>query len=146
MKSLFISTAANTDLARIARTGDLQARTEVARVIAALKNFREKLASTLDYWNIAESASGTISSRATMKNGASLWRLYPTHVYCIGLLEMRDGDLYLLAVCHEVDITSVEHEISQLELNPVPLTPTQSPRPTTPTHDFDLTPRDPPTH
>jgi hypothetical protein len=134
MKNLFISTAANTDLARIARSGDLQARTEVARVIAALKSFREKLASTFDYWHISGCASGILSSSATLQNGTSLWRLYPTHVYCIGLLEMRDGDLYLLAVCHESEITSVELEFSRLEPNPTPLThgTNENPQPSQP--------------
>lgn len=112
MNKLFISTDAEAALISIADTGDLQARSEVARFIAILKFLKRKVGHTPDYWNVALSASGTLSSHATAKNGTSLWRLYPTHTHCIGVVAMQDGDLYVLNVCSEFEISSVERDYS----------------------------------
>ncbi len=109
MKKLYIKPNAEAALIRIAVSGDLKARSEVARVIATLRIFEEKLATTTDYWNIAHSASGKITSYATLRNGVPIWRLCPTHVHCICLLAMQDGDLHVLDVCSESDLVTIEN-------------------------------------
>lgn len=116
VRKLYISSDAKDALVRIADTGNFQARVEVARVIATLKRLEVKVkaAKTLDYWNVALSASGAASSYATAGNGTSLWRLHPTHAYCIALLVQQGSDLFVLDICGGTEIVSLELKYAEL--------------------------------
>lgn len=106
---LRIKPSASAALIRIAKSGDLQARSEVARVIAFLRILEEKLASNPAYWNVAPSASGILTSYATLSNGTPIWRLCPSHVHCICLLAMRDADLHVLDICSASELSATEN-------------------------------------
>jgi hypothetical protein len=113
MKKLRISLKAEEGLYRLAKEGVLAARSEVARVYAYLERLERKMAADEPaFWNIPGSASGALTSRAKLKDGTPIWRLYPTHVHCIALLAIQDGDLFVLAVCREAEVKTIELELS----------------------------------
>jgi hypothetical protein len=115
VNKLRISTEAEAALVRIASHGDLKARTEVAHIIAKFKYFKDKMSRSPAYWNVGKSASGDLSSHATLKDGTSIWRLCQKHVHCIGLLAaMPDGDLYVLEICSKATVLVVEEELRKL--------------------------------
>ena len=113
---LHITTEAEEALYRIAEEGDLLARHEVARVFSYLERLETKIADAAPaYWNIGDSASGVLTSHATLKNGTPIWRLYPTHVQCIALLAAQDGDLFVLEICSEAVVNTIELELHKRE-------------------------------
>src|SRR5271165_5788584 len=107
MTTLLIPDDVADKLVTLADTGDFQTRLEVAAVFAELKLLREKLG---DFWNIGASARGTLSSHATLESGTSIWRLCPTHTYCIALLTLLNGDLHVLDICSEAEVHAKELE------------------------------------
>jgi len=109
--TLRISTDAHTKLLRLAQ-GNPRAQREVARVFAYLKSLGARLAKTTVYWNVDGSASGVLTSAATLQNGTPIWRLYPTHVHCIALLAMQDETLFVLDFCSKAEIKAIERKLS----------------------------------
>jgi len=107
MKNVRIRTEVREKLLLIAEH-DLK---EATRVFVILEHLEIKLARTTDFWNIQDSASGNIESRATLKDGTPIWRLCPTHVHCIALLVMQDEDLLVLEVCNRAEIETVERRL-----------------------------------
>jgi hypothetical protein len=92
--------------------GSLWAQREVARVVVYLEDFETKIAATMsELWNVRDSASGVLQSRATLKNGTPLWRLCPTHVHCIALLAEQDEDLLVLDICNRAEIEAIERRL-----------------------------------
>ncbi len=85
---------------------------EVAKIYVCLEAIQRKIRSTQpEFWNVGYSASRILQSFATLKNGTPIWRLYPTHRYCIALLAELDGDIHVLDVCNKAEIRSVEHRL-----------------------------------
>jgi hypothetical protein len=85
--------------------------TEVAHLYGCLERLETKLATTSQFWNIQDSASGKLISRATLKDGTSIWRLCPTHSHCIALVVEQDGDLLVWDVCNRAEIETVENHL-----------------------------------
>jgi hypothetical protein len=87
-----------------------QAQREVVRIYVYLEHLEIKLRErSLEFWSIRDSASGWLESCATLKDGTAIWRLYPTHVYCIAFLAERDElDLLVLDVSSRAEIEMTE--------------------------------------
>jgi hypothetical protein len=111
MKTLLLSPEAEQKLLRIAEKDGLWAQREVARIYVYLEHLEIRLAKTSRFWNIQDSASGALESRATLRDGTPIWRLCPTHVHCIALLAEQDGDLLVLEVCNRAEIETIENEL-----------------------------------
>jgi hypothetical protein len=96
---------------RIAEEGSFWAQREVARLFSCLKTLESKLARSVDFWNVGDSASGLLESHATLNDGTPVWRLCPTHYHCIALVAMHNGDLLVLEICSRAEIDSVERKL-----------------------------------
>jgi hypothetical protein len=108
MKTLLISTETRQKIIQIAKKGGLRAPREVARVYVYLENYQANLT---EFWNVRDSASGRLTSSATLRDGTPIWRLCPTHVHCIALLAEQDGDLLVLDVCSRAEIEEAESRL-----------------------------------
>jgi hypothetical protein len=108
MQKLLISSEAHAKMVQVANSS-VQGYAEVSHLFACLQEIELKAS---EFWNVGDSASGNLTSCATLKNGAPIWRLCPTQVHCIGLLvEEQDGVLWVLAVCSRAEIEKKEAEL-----------------------------------
>jgi hypothetical protein len=87
-----------------------QALREVVRIYVYLEQLEIKLKDrALEFWCIRDCASGWLTSCASLKDGAAIWRLYPTHVYCIAFMAERDEvHLLVLDVSCQAEIETTE--------------------------------------
>jgi hypothetical protein len=97
-------------LAKIASTGAMHARREVAKVVATLKVFQEDMLRS-DF-NISGHDESILRPSLELSNGNCLWRLHPIHIHCIGLVIMREEDLHVLAICNKTELTKAEANLS----------------------------------
>jgi hypothetical protein len=108
---VLVSDEAETELYRLAQEGSVWTQREVARTYVYLRYLNEKIAAAPDFWNIDGSATGFLQSFTTRRNGNPIWRLCPTHVSCIALLTVQDGDLLVLAICSRAEIETLEQTL-----------------------------------
>src|SRR5262245_31202409 len=90
--------------------------TEAARIYANLRYLDDqiRIAGTLEFWNVALAASGDLESHTSCRlSGSLIWRLCPSHQYCIGLLVVLDDQLLGLDVCARIDIAATEQRERQ---------------------------------
>jgi hypothetical protein len=111
VKKLSISPEAERKLLRIATEDSIWAQREVARIYVCLTDLESRMAHSAEFWNIRDSASGNLTSCATLKDGTPVWRLCTTHVHCIALVAMQDDDLFVLELCSRAEIDSVERTL-----------------------------------
>jgi hypothetical protein len=106
-------------LSVIGRQSDSRMR-EVARVFVYLKELEAELGdgrTSLEFWNVRDSAAGLLESRCTLKSGASVWRLYPqTNKHAVVLLACLEGQIQVLAVCSRRSLEAVERRLADLTL------------------------------
>jgi hypothetical protein len=98
----------------IARTGNLRAQREVARTSSSLRYLASKMTNTATFWNIEGSASGLLTSCATLSDGTSLWRICPTHSHCIALVAVMNDDLHVLYFGSEAEIELTERKLVEI--------------------------------
>lgn len=108
---VLVSVEAETELYRLAQEGSFWTQREVAHIYVYLRYLQEKIATAPDFWNIDGSATGYLQSFTTRRNGKPIWRLCPTHVSCIGLLTVQDGDLFVLAFCNRAEVETIEQTL-----------------------------------
>jgi hypothetical protein len=108
---ILVSDEAERDLYRLAEDESYWVQKEAARTYVYLKHLGKKIATAPDFWNIDGSATGFLQSFTTRRNGNPIWRLCPTHVSCIGLLTVQDGDLLVLAFCNRADVETIEQTL-----------------------------------
>src|SRR5262249_30306605 len=106
-----VSTDAEKELYRIAEEGNAKARREVASVYVHLRHLEAYIVTKSDFWNVPGSASGFLESHIARTNGTPIWRLCPTHVSCIALLTVQDGNLLVLAISSRAKVTATEQSL-----------------------------------
>ena len=110
--SIIYATDTGEKMYRIAETGDIHARMEVARVHAFLRRIEETLeAGSSDFWNVKASANGTLSAGQVLQDGNSIWWLYANHRYCVAALVKRGKDVEVLHICARSEMKSVEKNL-----------------------------------
>jgi hypothetical protein len=109
--SLILDPGVEDRLVAIGAKNSLRAQREVARVFAFLRRLEEKMiAGSADFWNVGPGASGKLAAGATRRSGESLWRLYPKHYHCVGILS-KNGDVRVLAVCSRSELAEIERSL-----------------------------------
>jgi hypothetical protein len=108
MPNIHISKKASDELLRLACQDSLEISREVAKVAGLLKHLDEK--SKFPGWNISSYNNDEILLKTYANERKQLWRAYPIHQHCIGLMEIKiiDEDLYVLAACDRDRILIVE--------------------------------------
>jgi hypothetical protein len=85
---------------------------EVASTIEHLDLLEATVPTNFAFWNVRWSASGLLESKAQLKSGKPIWRLCPSHVYCIALLAEQDDDLLVLDICNRAALRTVESRLA----------------------------------
>ena len=114
MSQVLIKREAQNFALQLAETGSFRAQREVARLYSCLKRLESRMKRSADFWNVEYSASGILTSSATMRDGTPVWRLCPTNTHCIALIAKVNGDLCVLEICSRADIGTIERKLRKL--------------------------------